>query len=95
MGTWGTKLEQDDKFLDTYQEFFDDYNHGFSVQQITEKLLQQAKIDDILEDDEDTHPFWFALAKAQWEGGALQEEVFEKVKQIITFNPIFISFQKQ
>lgn len=83
MGTWGTKLEQDDKFLDTYQDFFDEYNHGYSVAKITEKLLQQAEIDDILEDDEDTHPFWFALAKAQWECGALQEAVFEKVKQII------------
>jgi hypothetical protein len=78
-----TKLEKNQTFLSTYVEFMDDYNHGFSVDWITGKILQQAKFDGIIEEHKDIYSFYFALAKAQWECGELQAEILNKVTHII------------
>lgn len=81
MGVWGTGLSSNDTFADVYEEFFDLYNDGISVKEITDKLIKnhQQTINDL----EDDNNFWFALAKAQWECKALEPQIFTKVKQII------------
>ena len=81
MGTWGTGLSSNDTFEDIYSEFFEMYNNGLDVPEITKNVLS-ANIE-LQSDYEDQHSFWFALAKAQWECGTLDQNVYEKVKSII------------
>lgn len=81
MGTWGTGLSSNDTFEDIYQEFFELYNKGLDVSAITEQILADNR--ELQSDYEDKNSFWFALAKAQWECGALDNDIYEKVKSII------------
>jgi hypothetical protein len=81
MGTWGTGLSSNDTFEDIYQEFFELYNIGLEVPAITKHILADNK--ELQANYEDKNSFWFALAKAQWECGALDKEIYEKVKSII------------
>jgi Zn-finger protein len=81
MGTWGTGLSSNDAFEDIYSEFISLYNSGLEIPEITNNILS-ANVD-LQNDYEDKHSFWFALAKAQWECGALDQEIYKKVKTII------------
>ena len=81
MGTWGTGLSSNDTFEDIYSEFIELYNLGLEIAEITNKIIS-ANID-LQNDYEDKHSFWFALAKAQWECGSLDQKIYEKVKTII------------
>jgi len=81
MGAWGTAISSNDTFADTYGSFFDLYNDGLDVKQISKILIDRNK--QTIEDSEDSNNFWFALAKAQWECKQLNSELFERVKQII------------
>jgi len=81
MGAWGTAISSNDTFADTYGSFFDLYNDGLDVKQISKILIDRNK--QTIEDPEDSNNFWFALAKAQWECKQLNSELFEIVKQII------------
>ncbi len=81
MGTWGTAISSNDTFAEIYAEYIDLYNAGLSISEITEKLKIKNK--DIIEDYEENHNFWFAIAKAQWECKNLDLEVYKKVKLII------------
>jgi hypothetical protein len=81
MGTWGTGLSSNDTFEDIYSEFFELYNKGIDLPEITNNILS-ANIE-LQSDYEDQNSFWFALAKAQWDCGSLDQTVYEKVKSII------------
>lgn len=81
MGTWGTGLSSSDTFADIYGEFIELYNEGQDVREITAKLLTSSK--DSLYDKGDSNNFWFAIAKGQWECKALDNEVYERIKDII------------
>src|SRR6186713_1973971 len=81
MGTWGTGLSSNDTFEDIYSEFFEMYNNGLEVPEITKNILSDNI--ELQSDYEDKNSFWFALAKAQWECGTLDQAVYEKVKSII------------
>ena len=81
MGTWGTAISSNDTFADIYDEFFDLYNEGNSVQQVTDKLINENQ--ETINDLTDSNNFWFALAKAQWECKELDRKIFEKVENII------------
>jgi hypothetical protein len=81
MGTWGTGLSSNDTFEDIYSEFFEMYNNGLQVPEITKNILS-ANIE-LQSDYEDKNSFWFALAKAQWECGNLDQTVYVKVKSIV------------
>lgn len=81
MGTWGTGISSNDTYADIYNDFFELYNNGFLVSEITEKLIQENQ--EMINESEDSNNFWFALALAQWECKELNVEVFEKVNQII------------
>jgi hypothetical protein len=78
MGTWGTGISSNDTYADVYGEFFDFYNDGHEVSKISKQLELQA-----IKNSEDSHDFWFALAKAQWECKQLDPEVFAIVREII------------
>lgn len=81
MGAWGTAISSNDTYADIYGEFFDLYNDGLDVAEISKKLV--ADNQETLDDKDDCNNFWFALAKAQWECKQLDKEVFDRVKTII------------
>ena len=81
MGTWGIGLSSNDTFMDIYGEFKELYNEGQGVKEVTSRLLLSHQ--DLVEDPEDSHNFWFAIAKSQWEYKSLDDEVYNRVKEII------------
>lgn len=81
MGFWGTGLSSNDMFLDVYNDFFQNYNEGLKVSEISKKLIQNYQLE--LSSEEYSTNFWFALAKSQWECKALEKETFLKVESII------------
>lgn len=81
MGAWGTGISSNDTYADIYDEFFELYNDGLKVSDITKKLFEANQ--EIINEPDDCNNFWFALAKAQWECKQLDKQVFEKVKSII------------
>jgi hypothetical protein len=81
MGTWGTGISSNDTFGDVYNEFFNRYDAGESVEAITLYLIHSYS--ETIEEEEDGHNFWYALAKAQWECQALSVEVLQKVEHSI------------
>lgn len=81
MGAWGTAVSSNDTYADIYADFFDAYNNGESVEEISRKLI--AKNQSTINDPDDCSNFWFALAKAQWECKQLDDSVFQKVQSII------------
>lgn len=81
MGAWGTAISSNDTYADIYGEFFDLYNDGQSVEDISKKLI--ADNQETINEPDDSNNFWFALAKAQWECKQLDTEILERVKEII------------
>jgi len=81
MGTWGTALLSDDFALDIYDNYMEHYNDGLAHEAIREQLLDEFA--EALIDPDEEPVFWLALAKAQWECGALQDDVYQRVKAIV------------
>lgn len=81
MGSWGTAISSNDVYADIYSEFFELYNSGVDVEEISKKLIVNNQ--DILNDPDECNNLWFALAKAQWECKQLDKNVFEQVKEIV------------
>lgn len=81
MGTWGTGISSNDTYADVYDEFFELYDEGLSVKEITERLI--ASNQEIINDPDNSNDFWFALAKAQWECRELDPNIFDKVRTIV------------
>lgn len=84
MGTFSTSLSADDLYADIYYEFFELYNEGYLVADITEKLLaENREIYEDLTDPNGSHNFWFAIAKAQWECKELDPAILKRITSII------------
>lgn len=81
MGAWGTAISSNDTYADIYGEFFDLYNDGLDVAEISKKLI--ADNQETISDKGDCNNFWFALAKAQWECKQLDKDIFDRVKKVI------------
>lgn len=81
MGAWGTAISSNDIYADTYTEFFDMFNDGLNVAEISKKLI--ANNQEIINDTDDCNNLWFALAKAQWECKQLDKGIFDRVKKIV------------
>ena len=81
MGTWGTGISSNDTYADIYDEFFDLYNEEHDVKVITANLISDNQ--ELINEPEDCNNFWFALAKAQWECKELDQNILERVRQII------------
>lgn len=85
MSTRVVSLTNDDVYADIYYEFFELYNEGHTVKDISSKLLAENK--EIYNNPKDLnagHNFWFALAMAQWECKQLDPDVLARVTNIIT-----------
>ncbi|MCD8518383.1 MAG: hypothetical protein LRY32_01340 [Flavobacterium sp.] len=93
MGTWGTGILSSDFSSDIYDDFFSLYNEGKNVKEITEILVNENK-ETLIELSNDACEFWLVLALAQWECRALEESVFNKVKNIVETKEI-LSYWKE
>ena len=81
MAFWGTAISMNDTYADIFGAFLEMYNDGLPVKEISEKLIEENQ--DIINDGEEKHNFWFALARAQWEAKELDPVVLEKVRDIV------------
>jgi hypothetical protein len=81
MGTWGTGISSNDTYADIYDEFFELYNEGLEIHEITRRLI--AMNQETIGDSDDCNNFWFALAKAQWECKELDPNLHIRVKNIV------------
>lgn len=81
MGAWGTAISSNDTYADIYDEFFELYNDGLEVAEISKRLIQNNQ--ETINDPDDCNNFWFALAKAQWECKQLDKELYNRIKIII------------
>jgi hypothetical protein len=81
MGTWGTAIQSNDTFADIYYLFFDMFNKGREIKDISETLIRDNQ--DIIKEEDECFNFWFALAKAQWEVGQLDPAILNKAEDII------------
>lgn len=81
MGTWGTGISSNDTYADVYDEFFELYDEGLPVKEITERII--ASNQEIINEPDNSNDFWFALAKAQWECKELDPNIFDKVNAIV------------
>lgn len=76
MGAWGFELYQNDMSLDVKNEFEELFNAGKTVQDITDKMIEDYK--GIMGDVDEEPLFWLALADTQWNYGVLLQFVREK-----------------
>ncbi|GAA3973680.1 hypothetical protein [Hymenobacter antarcticus] len=81
MGAWSTAINGNDTFLDIYQNFFDLYNQGANIQDISKQIVDEFA--EMFDDYDDRNNALFALALAQWETKSLDPKIFEQVKAII------------
>ncbi|SEI51755.1 hypothetical protein SAMN05216327_102170 [Dyadobacter sp. SG02] len=81
MSTWGTSIASNDTYADVRKDFFDLYDEGVGVEEISRRLV--IGYQETIHDNGDCHNFWFALAKAQWECKQLDGELFERIRTII------------
>lgn len=81
MGTWNTKINGNDTFLEIYQNYFDLYNQGQEPKVISKQIRKDFA--EMFKDAEDRYNSLFGLALAQWETKALDPLVFKEVKKII------------
>lgn len=81
MGTWSTAISDDDTFCEIYERFFELYDAGLGVEEITEKVASEFQ--EIRGLREAVNNYWFAIARAQWECKSLDETVFATVKTIV------------
>lgn len=82
MGTWGPAIQSNDTSADIYYLFFDLFQKGHSVKEISAKLVSENA--DTINEEDDASNFWLALAKAQWETGELDPGVLSIVEDIIS-----------
>src|SRR5690606_18390998 len=93
MGTWGTGILSSDFSSDIYDDFFSLYNEGKNVKEITELLVNENK-ETLIELSNDACEFCLVIALPQWECKALEEAVFNKVKNIVETQEI-LSYWKE
>jgi hypothetical protein len=79
MGAWGHGIRQDDFVCDVIDAFKDLLKAGNSVADATKAV--KSKFSAEIKDGDDGPLFWIALADAQWTYGALEPQVFERIKE--------------
>lgn len=83
MGTWGTGISSNDIYEDINYEFFELYNQGLKVPEITKKLISENQ--ELINSREDQNNFWITIAKSQWECKSLDSKVYNRIKEIVKY----------
>ena len=81
MGTWSTKISDNDAFQDIYQNFLELYNQGQNPADITKQILEDFS--EMFSDYDERNNSLFGLSLAQWETQSLEPAIFKQVKEII------------
>ena len=81
MGSWNSKIDGNDTFLDIYQNFYNLYNQGDSPKYVSEQI--QNDFTEMFEDYDDKNNSLFGLILAQWETKSVDILIFNQVKEII------------
>lgn len=77
MSSWGTGVLEDDLASDVYDDYmdlFDSKKEHSAIKYEVENNYRES-----IEDSDEKYSYWLGLAKAQWECGALEDGVFQKV----------------
>lgn len=80
MGTWGDSIFADDEAQDIYHHYRRLYNQGKDHPAVRREM--ERAWSESISDSDDGPLFWFAVARAQWEYGALDKDVLGHVKEI-------------
>lgn len=81
MGTWGSKLYEDDEAQDARDSYKDLLAKGVDGPAATDRFLKLWKSS--LKDSDDGPVVWFALADTQWTLGRLEDRVRDKAVSLI------------
>jgi hypothetical protein len=82
MGAWGTAISANDDYADIYEEIMDEFNKGNPIETVINKVIEKYEIE--FEDGTDSlHNLYFAAAFAAWECGMRDDDLYNKVKEII------------
>lgn len=92
MGTWGTGISSNDTYADVYGEFFELYNDGAEVSEISKLLIDRNQ--ETINDPDDGNNFWFALAMAQWLCGQIDEKLLSTVTAVIDSGSDFDAWRR-
>jgi hypothetical protein len=80
MGTWGTRIYEDDNALDIRSEFMDENHAGTSVREIENTILEEYLEKDVQANNDVT---WLALCCVELETGTLTPKVSKQALAII------------
>lgn len=92
MGAWGYGIRQDDFVCDVIGAFEDLLKAGKSVPEAVREVQSQFR--GALEDPDDGPLFWIALADQQWNYGALDASVLERVKDDLHSGRSLLAWQE-
>lgn len=81
MGAWGIALSSSDTYSDVYSSFYNLFNESQSIDIIMERVNQDFS--DVITDEDEKNDFYYAIAKAQWECGFLEEKYRIEIENII------------
>lgn len=81
MGTWSESILADDDAQDVVHHYRRLYNQGMEHTAVRQ-ALEQGWAEAIADSDEGPI-FWFAVAAAQWEFGALDADLLERIREIV------------
>ena len=82
MGTFNTEILGNDTSCDIYEEFYSEYNSGKNPSMLVKQKLQEYS--DVLIEDDEKNNFLFGLSLAAWETNALPNDLYEKIKYIVS-----------
>ena len=80
MGAWGDSIFADDDAQDAYNHYRRLYNQGKEHADVRQELERDWA--DSIADSDEGPVFWFAIARAQWEYGALDADLLQRVAEI-------------
>jgi hypothetical protein len=81
VGAWGFNILQDDTPADVYGDYVESVNAGLTHAEILKRLTQQYR--EVLQDKDEAPLFWLAVARAQWDYGALEAGVLARIEGIV------------
>ena len=81
MGTWGTKIYQNDVSDDVKRDYKNKLRAGKSDEDALDEILDEY--DYCIDDSDDRYDFWFALADTMWILGRLTNQVKNKALELI------------
>ncbi len=81
MGTWGLNVLDDDVASDVHGDYIKRFNLQMPHDQIVSELAGEYA--DELTDEDDRPVVWLAIARAQWDCGALDQRILDRVREIV------------